>query len=105
MRPRRTHILLLLLLGGLTVAIAVGYLSGSSGWIVTEPVLVDRTASISPDYTDTVIPPNIAPLNFVIDQPADRYCVKISAPNGQPVISSGREPEIRIPQDEWKAIL
>ncbi|KKK60622.1 hypothetical protein LCGC14_3022530, partial [marine sediment metagenome] len=104
MRPRRTHILLLLL-AGLTVAIAVGYLSSSSRWIVREPVLVDRKVTIRPDYTDTVIPPNIAPLNFVIDQPADRYCVKIAGAGGQPIIISGREPEIRIPPDKWEAIL
>ncbi len=72
MRPRRTHILLLLLLGGLIVAATVGHFWRSSGWIVTDPVLVDTVATINPDYTDTVIPPNIAPLNFVIDQQADR---------------------------------
>ncbi len=104
MRSRRTHILLLLL-GSVIVASTVGYLRRSSRWIVTDPVLVDRTATISPDYTDTVVPPNIAPLNFVIDHPADRYCVKISAPAGQPVIISGREPEIRIPPDQWQAML
>lgn len=27
--------------------------------------------AIKPDYTNTVIPPNIAPLNFVISVPSD----------------------------------
>ena len=27
---------------------------------------IPRAAAIRPDYTDTVVPPNIAPLNFVV---------------------------------------
>ena len=28
----------------------------------------DRTPGIYPDYTETVIPPNIAPLNFIVQE-------------------------------------
>jgi len=34
--------------------------------VIDEFNSVDRPAEIHPDYTDTVIPPNVAPLNFRI---------------------------------------
>ena len=40
---------------------------------------LDERAVISPDYSDTVIPPNIAPLNFYIKDKAERYFVRMSA--------------------------
>ena len=40
------------------------------------------SARISPDYSDSVIPPNIAPLNFVVKEDAAEYRVRILRRSG-----------------------
>ena len=35
-----------------------------------------RTANIYPDYKNVVVPPNIAPLNFIVREKADGYAVR-----------------------------
>jgi len=64
-----------------------------------------RTAQIQPDYCDTVIPPNIAPLNFLIREPGSQYYVKIHSEQGDPVEIAGRSPKIRIPPAPWRKLL
>ena len=44
---------------------------------------LDRPPAIRPDYSHTVIPPNIAPLNFVVEEPGTDYLVRIHAPRGE----------------------
>ena len=46
---------------------------------------IDRAVNIRPDYSSTVIPPNIAPLNFVVAETGSHYFVKIYSDQGQPV--------------------
>ena len=47
------------------------------------PVAVARQPRITPDYAGIVIPPNIAPLNFTIDEPGDRYIARIHSTVGR----------------------
>jgi len=63
------------------------------------------TARISPDYRGSVIPPNIAPLNFVVKEDAAEYRVRIYADRGGDIIVSSSTPTIQIPLDSWKALL
>ncbi|MBN2038106.1 MAG: PD40 domain-containing protein [Chitinispirillaceae bacterium] len=60
-----------------------------------------------PAYCGTVIPPNIAPMNFVIRENASSYRVRIYAPNGDTIgiRSSGRTGRVVIPQKKWKRLL
>jgi hypothetical protein len=67
------------------------------GWQESSPV--QETPSLYPDYTDIVIPCNIAPLNFNILNPADACVAVLSGPDGKLVL---RGPEIRIPEKAWK---
>ncbi len=60
---------------------------------------------IFPDYTDVTIPPNIAPLNFKIIEPGDKYAVRISSKNGKKIEIESKKPEIRISVPEWKKLL
>jgi hypothetical protein len=64
-----------------------------------------RTAEIRPDYTSIVIPPNIAPLNFLVLEPGERYLVKIYSANGEVITVSSRKGKIRIPAKKWKSLL
>ncbi len=60
---------------------------------------------IEPDYSGVVIPPNIAPLNFVIQEKASRYLVEITGAKGEPIIVRSTEPAIRIPVSQWRKLL
>jgi len=60
---------------------------------------------IRPDYCGTVIPPNIAPLNFLVQEDGTHYCVKIYSKQGKPIEVFSRTPKIMIPEDSWHELL
>lgn len=66
---------------------------------------IDRPAKVQPDYAGSVIPPNIAPLNFVIQQDGAGYFVKIYSENGKPIEISSKTPAIVIPGRAWRELL
>ncbi len=65
----------------------------------------EKQAQIFPDYNDLTIPPNIAPLNFLIKEPGEKYAVRISSKNGKEIITSGSNPSIQINISDWKKLL
>jgi len=69
------------------------------------PISIPRSACISPDYSGIVIPPNIAPLNFLVKERGDRYRVRISAPRGEPIDVASASPRVAIPPAKWKRLL
>jgi len=66
---------------------------------------LDRRPRIEPDYTDAVIPPNIAPLNFVVHEPGTAYGVRVSSSQGDPIQVLSRKPAIQIDGKPWHALL
>lgn len=66
---------------------------------------VERTPDISPDYTDTVLPPNIAPTNFVVKEEGAAYYVHIASEEGTDIEIFSRSPNIEIPIKPWKQLL
>jgi len=66
---------------------------------------INRSASIHPDYNDTVIPPNIAPLNFKVQEDGKYYYVKIYSTEGKPIEIFSKKPEITIPEKSWHRLL
>ncbi len=66
---------------------------------------MERPPSISPDYADIVIPPNIAPLNFVVKEAGQGYRVEISGESGEPIHIQSRNGDIVIPLGGWKKLL
>ncbi len=66
---------------------------------------VDREPNISPDYTGTVIPANVAPLNFQIREEGSAYLVTIRSERGRPISLSSKTGQIRIPVRPWHALL
>lgn len=66
---------------------------------------IRRLPKIDPDYMNTVIPPNIAPMNFIIEEPGIRYYLEISSTNGKEIRISSNNGKIIIPQREWKKLL
>lgn len=64
-----------------------------------------RPAAMYPEYAGTVIPPNIAPLNFEVREPGEKYCVRVSAAAGAPIEVFSAGPRLRFPAEAWRALL
>jgi hypothetical protein len=64
-----------------------------------------RLPLIFPDYTDLIIPSNIAPLNFIIKEDAKYYNVKFYGEDNQGFNITSRSPKIIIPIKKWKKLL
>ncbi|MBL7044949.1 MAG: PD40 domain-containing protein [Pirellulaceae bacterium] len=60
---------------------------------------------IRPDYRDIVIPPNIAPLNFCIEEPGEQFFVRLRAHQGPPIEVFSRSGDIEIPLRAWHRLL
>ena len=66
---------------------------------------IERPPKIHPDYCETVIPPNIAPMNFLVEESGSQYCVKIHSKKGRAIQIFSRSPKIMIPQKRWGELL
>lgn len=64
-----------------------------------------RTAKIYPDYKDVVVPPNIAPLNFIVHENADSYALRLSVGNREINVFADKYGKIDIPEKEWHEML
>ncbi len=65
----------------------------------------DRPPRIRPDYADVVVPPNIAPMNFVIDESGVGYHVKFSSAAGDPIELDTASGKVIIPEGKWRQLL
>ena len=72
---------------------------------IDQVILIDRPARIHPDYSGTVIPPNITPLNFSIREKGSHYCVRIYSKQSKNIEIISKTPKITIPEDRWHALL
>jgi hypothetical protein len=71
-----------------------------------EPPVAQHVAPhLFPDYAGIVIPPNIAPLNFKVEEPGARYRVELRSVSGEPIVISSRSASIKIPTKPWQALL
>jgi hypothetical protein len=64
-----------------------------------------RPAQVRPDYDGAVIPPNIAPLNFCVDEPGSGYAVRLAGDRGEPLDVPSRTGRIAFPLRSWKRLL
>ena len=72
---------------------------------VEQSVPVARMAAIRPDYSRVVIPPNIAPLNFIVREDGSKYYVEIYSEHGTPIKIFSKKPAIIIPPKAWHKLL
>jgi len=92
----------------LALILTAGLCGRGAGAQVTpvEPyITLDRPAMIHPDYGGAVLPPNIAPLNFLVREKGDAYCVRIHSEKGRPLEVISRTGEIRPDQKAWHRLL
>ena len=66
---------------------------------------VGREPNMSPDYSGTVIPANIAPLNFRILEDGQAYFVTVRSDHGRPISIFSKTGQIRILVRPWHALL
>lgn len=65
---------------------------------------VEVGVKIMPDYTNVVIPPNIAPLNFeVVDEEVSDCVARLTC--GETVVTCGRGRIVEIDMEEWKRLV
>lgn len=67
--------------------------------------VVPRPPRISPDYAGIVLPPNLAPLNFAVQEEGERFLARISGNAGKPIEVFSDSPAIVIPPRRWRALL
>lgn len=61
--------------------------------------------SLYPDYTSIVIPPNIAPLNFIVRGEGTGFVVCMHGKASDLVAGAGRDGKVAFDADEWKRFL
>lgn len=68
-----------------------------------------RHAIAYPDYANVVVPPNIAPLNFVVHEGAGEYVVRLSSAKGDGkqtlVVAADEDGKVEFPDAEWHKLL
>lgn len=70
--------------------------------VPTDYAKSNQKPTIYPDYTDVVVPPNIAPLNFAVKD-ADEAVARFTY--GSTSITYGKKANILIDEDEWHELL
>ena len=90
----------------ISIAIIAGlsFIRSSPGKI-GEHLEVAVEPGISPDYSDIVIPSNIAPINFRILENGQLYFARIHAEDDKTIDIFSKTGAIRIPPGQWQALL
>lgn len=71
-----------------------------------EATLVPGPPRLSPDYAGITIPPNVAPLNFVVDEPdVRRHRVRFVPTVGEAFEVAGDSASVTVPPRSWKTLL
>ncbi len=70
----------------------------------SDVTVLNNCPSIYPDYSQLHIPPNIAPLNFIIKETADKFFVKLECESHSIKIES-KDGKVIIPLDKWRQLL
>lgn len=66
---------------------------------------LDRLPFIFPDYTGIIVPPNIAPLNFVVKEKGNDFAVKISTNGEAPLTIENKSGIVEINIQKWHKLL
>ncbi|HZK95333.1 MAG TPA: hypothetical protein VFC67_14085 [Prolixibacteraceae bacterium] len=68
--------------------------------------IINHQPKIEPDYSDVTIPPNIAPMNFIIKEPGNEYQVILkSALSNTQISLRSKDGVIQFPEKSWKKLV
>ena len=104
MTMRQTRLLLVAVLAA-GLVLWIGWSVWPTAAAPLDWVPLPHAPHIRPDYAGATIPPNIAPLNFVVEEPGTAYHVRIGAPDGPYCDVRSRDGAIRIPPATWQTVL
>ncbi|MBQ5789103.1 MAG: PD40 domain-containing protein, partial [Thermoguttaceae bacterium] len=62
-----------------------------------------KLPAIYPDYLGTTLPPNIAPLNFRVEEEGERFLTSVYSKNGAKIVVEGRSAQF--PLRKWRSLL
>lgn len=91
------HLIFTLLLGSLLTACK------QEAVVPTDSRPATAALQMYPDYRDVTLPPNIAPLNFMVRNAADNYVATFEA-KGSQVVAGREDGKIEIDTTEWRAL-
>lgn len=96
--------------GGFTKCAALKFLiilisAGCSRTPDDNAYYADLTVKIKPDYSQLIIPSNIAPLNFRIEESGIAFFTRISSSSGKAIEINSANGRIQIPRKKWSALL
>ncbi len=66
---------------------------------------VAHEPNVTPDYRNIIIPPNVAPLNFRVQEAGQAFRVRIHSEQGSAISIRSKTGQIRIPLKRWRALL
>jgi hypothetical protein len=92
-KPKKANFIYALITCALIIFVLL-YVFRDNEVSITQYSSIDRPAKVQPDYAGSVIPPNIAPLNFIIQQEGAGYFVRIYSEKGNPIEIFSRKPTI-----------
>lgn len=71
-----------------------------------EPQIIENQPDISPNYLGVTIPPNIAPMNFIINEEGMYFKVIAEDPSGKNTITvTSKDGTVKFPEKRWKELL
>jgi len=92
----------------LAVGLAALLLAGCSSRSADVPETfaeTDRPAEIFPDYSGCVIPPNIAPLNFIINEPGEAFRARVTGADGRRLVVNAPSGKVVWPLKDWRLLV
>src|SRR5947209_1739024 len=72
---------------------------------LAQALKTNQPPALKPDYRDIIIPPNIAPLNFSIQEPGSRFYVRVHGRSGESIELSADNGKVIIPLKPWRRLL
>ena len=67
--------------------------------------VVDHFPALFPYLSGMMIPANIAPLNFIVKEPGERFFISILKKDGPSINLETANPSVTIPPQKWKKLL
>ena len=90
-----------------SLSVAAAFLASSGcRHAAKAPSIYDESSELPvvyPDYVETTFPPNIAPANFMIEEDAQDYVVRLTGADGAVVCVSGKK--AIFPEKQWRKLL
>jgi hypothetical protein len=78
--------------------------TGCSSGNFNNPVDIDREPVIEPCYSGVIIPPNIAPMNFMIREKASAYRITARSSHGESYSVNSSDGVVKFPVKKWKIV-